>query len=74
MPPLPKSDETRARILNAALDLFRRKGFDRATMREIATEAQVAPGAAYYYFESKESIVMAFYQWERGVRIPLERS
>lgn len=62
MPPLPKSDETRARILNAALDLFRRKGFDRATMREIAAEAQVAPGAAYYYFESKESIVMAFYQ------------
>jgi AcrR family transcriptional regulator len=58
----PKSDETRSRILNAALDLFRRKGFDRATMREIAAEAEVAPGAAYYYFESKESIVMAFYQ------------
>src|SRR5580692_8125025 len=62
MPPLAKSAETRARILDAALDLFRRKGFDRATMREIAAEAEVAPGAAYYYFESKESIVMAFYQ------------
>ena len=32
-------------------------------MREIAREAGVATGAAYYYFPSKEAIVMAFY-WE----------
>lgn len=56
-----KSEETRARILQAALRTFRERGFERATMREIASEASVAVGAAYYYFDSKEAIVMAFY-------------
>jgi AcrR family transcriptional regulator len=58
----PKSEETRARILEAALTTFRERGFERATMREIAQAAQVATGAAYYYFDSKEAIVMAFYR------------
>src|SRR5258705_12701709 len=61
MKPKTKSDETRARILDAAVELFRRRGFDAATMREIAAEAGVATGAAYYYFDSKDAIVLAFY-------------
>src|SRR5690242_1036048 len=61
MPPRSKSDETRARILTAAIDLFRRNGFAQTTMREIAGEAGVALGAAYYYFDSKDAIVLAFY-------------
>lgn len=56
-----KAEETRARILNTALDLFRRKGFDQTTLREIAREAGVSLGNAYYYFDSKEALVMAFY-------------
>ena len=56
-----KSEETRARILDAAIDLFRARGFAAATMREIATAAGVATGAAYYYFDSKDAIVLAFY-------------
>jgi len=59
--PRVKSEETRARILAAALDLFRREGFEAATMRQIASAAGVATGAAYYYFDSKDSIVLAFY-------------
>ena len=31
-------------------------------MREIAAEAGVAVGAAYYYFDSKDALVMAFYE------------
>ncbi len=61
-----KSDETRSRILEAALAVFRERGFERATMREIATEAGVAVGAAYYYFDSKDAIVMAFYVRSQG--------
>jgi AcrR family transcriptional regulator len=57
-----KSEETRARILEAALRIFRERGFGKATMREIASEANVAVGAAYYYFDSKDAIVMAFYE------------
>lgn len=59
---LKKSEETRGRILEAALAVFGERGFERATMREIATEAGVATGAAYYYFDSKDAIVMAFYE------------
>jgi AcrR family transcriptional regulator len=61
MPARSKSDETRARILSAAIDLFRRNSFAQTTMREIAAEAGVAIGAAYYYFDSKDAIVLAFY-------------
>jgi AcrR family transcriptional regulator len=57
----PKAGETRNRILSAALNLFRDRGFDETSMREIAAGAGVAIGAAYYYFDSKEALVMAFY-------------
>jgi len=63
---LKKSDETRTRILEAALRVFRERGFEKATMREIATEAGVAVGAAYYYFDSKDALVMAFYERAQG--------
>jgi AcrR family transcriptional regulator len=69
--PRTKSDETRARILAAAMDLFRRRGFEETTMREIATEAGVATGAAYYYFDSKEAIVLAFYDQAQMEMEPL---
>jgi AcrR family transcriptional regulator len=54
--------DTGARILEAALELFRERGFAQATMREIAARAGVASGLAYYYFDSKDAIVLAFYQ------------
>ena len=60
-PVTPKAEETRERIVDAALELFRKQGFDETTMRDIAAEAGVATGAAYYYFRSKEELVMAFY-------------
>jgi AcrR family transcriptional regulator len=56
-----RSSTTRQRILEAALALFRKRGFDRTTMRDVATKAGVALGAAYYYFRSKNDIVAAYY-------------
>ncbi len=53
---------TREKILEAALELFRERGFAEATMRDVAARAGVATGLAYYYFESKDAIVLAFYQ------------
>jgi len=60
-PTTRKAEETRDRIVDAALQLFRDQGFDETTMRDIAAAAGVATGAAYYYFRSKEELVMAFY-------------
>lgn len=58
----PKAEETALKILNAALELFRQEGFESATMRDIAQNAGVATGAAYYYYESKDAIVMDYYR------------
>ena len=57
----PKSEETRRLILAKAIALFRKKGLEGATMRDVAKAAGVALGAAYYYFPSKEALVFAYY-------------
>lgn len=57
-----KSAVTRERLYQVAMELFSSKGFESTTMRGIANEADVAPGAIYYYFESKESIVYEYYK------------
>jgi len=63
-PPKPpnKAEITGHKILEAALNLFRTEGFEETTMREIAAAAGVATGAAYYYYPSKDAIVLAFYE------------
>lgn len=60
--PTRKAEETSLKILEASLQLFRETGFEGATMRDIAAKAGVATGAAYYYYASKDAIVMAFYE------------
>ena len=66
-----RSAETRARIMDAAMELFRRHGFEETTMRDIAAEAGVATGAAYYYFDSKDAIALAFYDQAQQDLAPL---
>jgi AcrR family transcriptional regulator len=58
---MKKSETTRTHILDVALELFRRQGFEETTMRGIAATAGISLGSAYYYFRSKEDLVMAFY-------------
>lgn len=58
----PRAEDTRRKIYETALDLFREKGFDQTTMRDIAAKAGVALGGAYYYYSSKDALVLAFYQ------------
>lgn len=57
----PKAEQTKAAILQAALDLFRERGYEETTMRAVAERAGVALGSAYYYFASKEYLIQAFY-------------
>ncbi len=56
-----KSQATKQKILEAALKLFRKRGFEKTTMRDVAKAAGVALGAAYYYFPSKDALVLAYY-------------
>lgn len=57
-----KGEETKALILETALEMFRERGYDETTMRAIAQKAGVSLGNAYYYFSSKEHLIQAFYQ------------
>jgi AcrR family transcriptional regulator len=56
-----KSARTRSAIIDAALKLFRERGYEATTMRAIAAEAGVSVGNAYYYFDSKEQLIQGFY-------------
>jgi AcrR family transcriptional regulator len=50
------SDETRARILEAALDAFAERGYDGVSTREIARHAEVTSATVYHHFPSKFSL------------------
>lgn len=52
-----RSEAKRAEILRGAAAVFREKGFHGAGMREIAAGLNMAPGALYYYFESKDDLL-----------------
>ena len=42
-----KGEATREKILDTAIGLFRERGFDETTMREVASQARVALGLAF---------------------------
>jgi len=48
--------ERRRRIIEAASEVFSRKGVKAATMAEVAAAAGLSPGAIYRYFASKEDL------------------
>src|SRR5579862_7556085 len=56
-----KAQLTRAHLLATALRVFRERGLEAATMRDLASAADVSLGSAYYYFPSKEAIIQAYY-------------
>jgi len=57
----PVAPSTRDRILEVALDLFTRNGFDGTSLREIAETLGVTKAALYYHFASKDDILMALH-------------
>jgi AcrR family transcriptional regulator len=57
----PKAQVTRAHLLATALSIFRGRGVESATMRDLAAAAGASLGSAYYYFPSKEAIIQAYY-------------
>lgn len=52
-----KKQQTRQRIIAAALELFDERGFDRAPVAEIARAAEVSEATLFNYFPTKEDLV-----------------
>jgi AcrR family transcriptional regulator len=59
-----KKQETRRRLMEAALRLFSRYGYDATTVQRITDAADVAKSTFFNYFETKEAIVPALVQWQ----------
>ena len=57
-----RTQETQARLLNAAEEVFVREGFESAQLDEIAATAGRSKGAVYTHFKSKEDLFLALFE------------
>ncbi len=55
-----KKDETRSKIVDTAIEMFRETGFDETTMEAVAERVDIAKGTLYNYFPTKEAILDEF--------------
>src|SRR3981081_957713 len=55
-----RGEETRARIIAAAMELFGERGYEGASTRDIAASAGVNAPALQYYFDNKEGVYLAW--------------
>jgi AcrR family transcriptional regulator len=60
--------EKRRQILDGAHQVFTLRGFDAASMSDIATAANVSKGTLYVYFEDKEHLFVALIERERDAQ------
>jgi AcrR family transcriptional regulator len=57
-------ERTKERILSAALQLFREKGLEGTTTKEISKRSGIAEGTLFNYFKTKEDLALYFFQKE----------
>jgi TetR/AcrR family transcriptional regulator, fatty acid metabolism regulator protein len=55
----PETKKVRERILDAALDIFSRKGYHDTRMDEIVGASQTSKGSIYFHFPNKEKLFLA---------------
>src|SRR5947209_9685589 len=59
-----KKEKTKEQILSAALQLFREKGIEGTTTKQISRKAGIAEGTLFNYFKTKEDLALYFFQKE----------
>jgi TetR/AcrR family acrAB operon transcriptional repressor len=57
-----EAEKTRQALLDAALNVFHRRGVTRATLQEVAAEAGVTRGAVYWHFKDKSHLYLTLYE------------
>jgi TetR/AcrR family transcriptional regulator, transcriptional repressor of bet genes len=66
----PKNtEERRVQIVDAFVRVLGREGFDAASVREIAREAELAPGLVHYHFKSKHEMLLALCERIEGTLV-----
>lgn len=56
-----QAETLKAEILEAAVKTFEQYGYEKATTKKIAEEAEVSEGTLYYYFENKREILITLF-------------
>ena len=56
---MPTAPDTRQKLLDAAMELFVFQGYGATGLAQIARRAGVLPGSLYYFFPSKEDLLLA---------------
>ncbi|TZE82437.1 TetR/AcrR family transcriptional regulator [Calorimonas adulescens] len=51
---------TKKRIIETAIELFRKNGYDKVTIKDICEKSGISKSTFYYYFDSKDSIIADF--------------
>lgn len=54
---------TRDRLIVAARDLFWSQGYEATSLNEIVQKAEANPGSLYYFFKTKEELLLAVLDW-----------
>src|SRR4030042_5248236 len=68
-----RGEETRARILEAAVEAFARHGYDATGVAEICQRADVTKGGFYHHFPSKQALFLEMLeQWLKGIDSQME--
>ncbi len=68
-----RSVETRERILSSALSTFSESGYERTSVSEICSTANVSKGAFYYHFPSKQALFLELLEsWLTGIDLFLQ--
>src|SRR5690242_11756081 len=62
-----RSERKRIEILRAAAGVFRRRGYHGASVDQIASALDMAPGNLYYYFRNKEEILYVCHDYSLGL-------
>jgi AcrR family transcriptional regulator len=70
-----RSEETQARIMEAAIKLFSKRGYNKASVDDICAEAGISKGAFYHHFTSKQELFLALLDgWLRTIDNAIEAS
>ena len=54
---------TKERLIIAARDLFWAKGYEATSLNEVVHKAEANPGSLYYFFKTKEELLLAVLDW-----------
>ena len=64
-------NDTRDRLIEAARNLFLKQGYASTGIAQILEEADAGSGSLYYFFPTKEDLLLAVLEWYKANLLPM---